>query len=146
MPDKKKAEQALGTSRGGVTTKVHALTDGLGRCIAFTLTEGKVHDSTQMQALLQKTTPENVLADKAYDSDAIRQYIGTLGATPVIPPRSCRVKTIEYDKHTYKDRCLVENFFQFLKRYRRLGTRYEMTARNYAGMVTIGCLIQWLIF
>ncbi len=136
----------MGASRGGITTKIHALTDGLGRCIAFTLTEGRVHDSTQTQVLLQDRTPENVLADKAYDSDAIRQYIKDLGAKPVIPPRSCRIQTIDYDKHTYKDRCLVENFFQFIKRYRRLGTRYEMTARNYSGMVTLGCVLQWLIF
>lgn len=129
-----------------MTTKIHALTDGLGRCINFTLTEGRVHDSTQAEALLQDCTPENVLADKAYDSDAIRQFIETLGAKPVIPPRSCRIQPIEYDKHVYKDRCLVENFFQFLKRYRRIGTRYEMTARNYMGMVTLGCMLQWLIF
>ena len=69
MQNKKKAEQALGRSRGGMTTKIHAITDGLGRCIDFKLTEGQVHDSTQAVELLKGKSPENILADKAYDSD-----------------------------------------------------------------------------
>ena len=146
MQNKKKAEQALGKSRGGMTTKIHAVTDGLGRCIAFKLTEGQAHDSTQALELLEGKNPENLLADKAYDSVLIREHVKSSGANAVIPSNGGRASKIEYDKHLYKERHLIENFFQFIKRYRRVGTRYEMTARNYGGMVTIACILQWLIF
>jgi len=89
---------------------------------------------------------ENVLADKAYDSNAIRDYIEAMGACAVIPGKKNRVRTITYDKHTYKERHLVENFFQFIKRFRRIGTRYEMHAKNFVGMITIACILQWAIF
>ena len=121
-------------------------TDGLGRCIDFILTEGQVHESTQAKALLDGKEPENVIADKAYDSNEIRGFIKEMGAKAVIPSNASRISLIEYDEHTYRERCLVENFFQFIKRFRRIGTRYEMKMGNYAGMVTIACIIQWLIF
>ena len=136
----------MGKSRGGITTKIHAVTDGLGRCIDFLLTEGQVHDSTQAEALLKDKKPENVIADKAYDSNAIREQVNMCGASAVIPSNASRKVRIEYDAHTYKERHLVENFFQFIKRYRRVGTRYEMSVQNYAGMVMIACILQWLIF
>jgi len=129
-----------------MSTKIHAITDGLGRCIDFRLTEGQVHESTVFIELFNGKTPENLLADKAYDSDAIRRMINQQGAHAVIPPKSCRKEVFKYDKHTYRDRCLVENFFQFIKRYRRIGTRYEMVVRNFAGMITMACILQWLIF
>ena len=96
--------------------------------------------------MLNDKNPENVLGDKGYDSDAIRKKIAKIGAKAIIPSRSCRKEVIEYDKHTYKERHLVENFFQFIKRYRRIATRYEKTVQNYVGIVTIGCILQWLIF
>ena len=91
-------------------------------------------------------TCERVLADKAYDSDAIRKYVEDMGATPVIPGNKNRIEKIDYDKHTYKERHLVENFFQFIKRFRRIGTRYEMHTKNFIGMITIGCILQWAMF
>ena len=129
-----------------MTTKIHAVTDGLGRCIDFRLTEGQVHDSMQAKELLQGKNPENVIADKAYDSDAIREQIRSMKSNAVIPTKAPRKEVIEYDKHIYKERHLVENFFQFIKRYRRVGTRYEMSAQNYCGMVIIACILQWAIF
>jgi transposase len=129
-----------------MTTKIHAVTDGLGLCIDFSITEGQVHDCTQIEGLLNGKNPENVIADKGYDSDSIRTAVRKLGANPVIPPRSLRKDPIEYDAHIYKERHLVENFFQFIKRFRRIGTRYEKSAQNYASMITIGCILQWLIF
>lgn len=146
MQDKKKEKECLGTSRGGTTTKIHALTDGLGRCIKFTLTPGQVHDSTQLESLLEGERCENVLADKAYDSNSIRTYIESMGSIPVIPGKKNRIEKIQYDKHIYKERHLVENFFQFIKRFRRIGTRYEKHAQNFAGMLIIGCILQWSIF
>jgi len=86
------------------------------------------------------------VADKAYDSNEIRTFIAEMGSQAVIPCNASRIKLIEYDTHIYKERCLVEIFFQFIKRFRRIGTRYEMRAQNYAGMITIACILQWLIF
>jgi transposase len=129
-----------------MTTKIHAVTDGLGRCIDFILTEGQIHDCTEAESLLEDKSPENVIADKGYDSDSIRGCIQRSGAKVVIPPRTCRKTMIAYDAHVYKERHLIENFFQFIKRYRRIGTRYEMKAQNYAGMVIIACILQWVIF
>lgn len=129
-----------------MSTKIHAMTEGLGRCIDFILTAGQVHESTQVEKLLSGKALNNLLADKGYDSDRIRNLIEEMGGNAVIPSNASRIPMIEYDKHTYKDRYLVEVFFQFLKRFRRLATRYEKSAQNYAGMVTIGCILQWLIF
>ena len=143
---KNQKEECLGTSRGGITSKIHALTDGLGRCVKFILTPGQVHDSKQMIPLLEGETCENVLADKAYDTDEIRDYIRNMGANAVIPPKKNRSQPIDYDKHIYKERHLVEIFFQFIKRFRRIGTRYEKHAQNFSAMVTIGCILHWCIF
>ena len=129
-----------------MTTKIHAETDGLGRCIDFLLTEGQVHESTQIQALLQGKEIENLIGDKAYDSNEIRAFLVAMKFNAVIPSKASRKLPIDYDRHIYKERHLVENFFQFIKRFRRIGTRYEMKAQNYMGMVTLGCILQWLIF
>ena len=146
MQSKKKDEECLGTSRGGTTSKIHALTDGLGRCIKFILTPGQVHDSTQIIPLLKGEKCKNVLADKAYDSEQIRSYIESMGSSAVIPGKKNRIQPIDYDKHIYKERHLVENFFQFIKRFRRIGTRYEKHAQNFISMIMIGCILQWCIF
>ena len=129
-----------------MSTKIHAETDGLGRCVDFLLTEGQVHESTQIKALLQGKEMENVIGDKAYDSNEIRAFLAAMKSNAVIPSNGARKEAIDYDRHIYKERHLVENFFQFIKRFRRIGTRYEMKAQNYAGMVTLGCILQWLIF
>ena len=129
-----------------MSTKIHAETDGLGRCVGFLLTEGQVHESTQIKALLQGQEIENVIGDKAYDSNEIRAFLSAMNYNAVIPCNASRKVIIDYDRHIYKERHLVENFFQFIKRFRRVGTRYEMRAQNYMGMVTLGCILQWLIF
>ena len=122
------------------------MTDGLGRCIDFLVSEGQVHESKKVKTLLQGKKTENVIGDKAYDSNEIRAFISEMGAKAVIPCNASRKMMIDYDRHTYKERHLVENFFQFIKRFRRVGTRYEMKAQNYRGMVTLACIVQWLIF
>jgi transposase len=129
-----------------MTSKIHAVTDGLGRCTNFLLTEGQVHESTQIKALLQGKEIENIIGDKAYDSNEIRAFIAAMGSNAVIPCNASRKTDIEYDHHIYKERHLVEIFFQFIKRFRRIGTRYEMKAQNYFGMITLACILQWLIF
>lgn len=72
----------------------------------------------------------------------VRDFIEEMGSQAVIPSNGAGIKPIEHDRHIYKERCLVENFFQFIKRFRCIGTRYEMRAQKYAGMVTMACIIQ----
>jgi transposase len=94
-----------------MTSKIHAVTDGLWRCTNFLLTEGQVHESTQIKALLQGKEIENIIGDKAYDSNEIRAFIAAMGSNAVIPCNASRKTDIEYDHHIYKERHLVEIFF-----------------------------------
>jgi transposase len=90
------------------------------------LTGGQVADITQGPALVESFATEAVVADKGDDSNAFVGTIHTLGAQAVIPPRSNRLTPRSYDKERYKARNLVERFFNRLKQFRRLATRYSL--------------------
>ena len=85
-----------------------------------------------------------MLADKAYDSNAIRAALGAVNCIAVIPCTAKRVETFAYDKELYKARSAVECTFNLLKQARRFACRYEKTERNYASVVTLGCAVLWL--
>ena len=127
-PPKNGSDQAIGRSRGGLTTKVHACVDALGNPIRLILTAGQVADITQGVALVEDIPTEAVIADKGYDSDALVQAIEATGAQAIIPPRSNRNSPRKIDWHRYKARNLVERFFNRLKQFRRLAMRYEKLA------------------
>ena len=110
----------------------------------FTLTGGQHNDFTQAKALIANYPCEHVLADKAYDSDDFLQVIVTYGAVPVIPPRSNRKISRQYDKHLYKERHLVECFINKIKHYRHIFSRFDKLAKRYLGFISfVGALI-WL--
>ena len=136
--------QAIGRSRGGLTTKIHMIVDALGNPLAFSLTGGQVADITQAETLTAQVQPEAVLADKGYDADV---YIASLRARaiqPVIPPKTNRTNKRECDFALYRERNLVERFFQFIKHFRGIATRYEKTARNFAAGLHLVCTLAWL--
>ena len=140
---KKHGAQALGRSRGGFGSKVHCVADALGNPIAFTVTGAEQADITQ--ALLEKVSgAQCVTADKGYDSDALVSAIEQCGAQAIIPPRSNRKILRVYDAHRYKARHLIENLFARLKQFRRIATRFEKLAMNFAAMVTLACICVWL--
>ena len=142
---KKHGAQALGRSRGGFGSKVHCVADALGNPIAFTITGAEQADITQAHALLQKAPgTQAVTADKGYDSDALVSAIQNRGAQANIPPRSNRKTLRAYDQHRYKARHLIENLFARLKQFRRIATRFEKLAKNFAAMVTLACICVWL--
>jgi transposase len=85
-----------------------------------------------------------VIADKGYDSDAILELIGSRGALAVIPPTRSRKLRRRYDRALYKERNHVERFFNRIKQYRGLATRYEKTAGSYLAMLHLACLRLWL--
>ncbi|WP_407668743.1 IS5 family transposase [Oceanisphaera profunda] len=141
---KSKDAEAMGKSRGGLTTKIHAAVDALGNPVRLLLTLGQASEYDQAEALLDGFTPSQVLADKGYDSDAFVESIQSVGAEAVIPSRKNRLEPRPLDRHVYKDRNLVERFFQKLKQFRRIATRYERLAKNYQSMLSLVSAVIWL--
>jgi transposase len=133
------SDQALGRSRGGLTTKIHLLCNELGHPVNFLVTAGQVADCTQAVALLENRKPGSVLADKGYDADTIVQPIEALGATPVIPPRAHRKIQRPYDKTQYRQRNRIERCFSKLKHFRRIATRFDKSKRNFQALVALAC-------
>ena len=105
------------------------------------LTAGACHDVTQAPALMTGYTCQYVIADAAYDSDALRERIVAQGAVAVIKPRNNRVEERFYDKEVYKRRNVIERFFHRLKQYRRVATRYDKYADRYLGFVYFAALL-----
>jgi transposase len=108
------------------------------------LSGGQVPDSVPAQDMLDNQVAEYVIADKAYDVDAIISEVERRGAVAVIPPKRTRRYQRPYDRHLYKERHLVECFFCKLKEFRRIATRYEKLARNYLAMVIIASCLIWM--
>ena len=126
---------------GGFSTKIHILVDALGNPVEFILTGGQQADVTQAEPLMLGHQADAVIADKAYDSDAVVDAAKRQGAEAVIPSKKNRKVPREYDKHLYKDRKKVEWFINLLKQYRRVATRYEKTARNFLGFVHVASIM-----
>lgn len=131
----KAQDEGIGRSRGGLTSKIHAVVDALGNPVDFLITGGQVADVTQAEALLIDKDAKYLIGDKGYDSDEFIQHAQERGMESVIPPRSNRKVLREYDKHLYKDRNLIERFFNKIKHFRRIATRYEKTSLSYLSMV-----------
>lgn len=127
-----------------MTSKIHAVVDALGNPVRWLLTGGEVADITQAKPLLDGLQADAVLADKGYDADALIDSIQTSGAMAVIPPKRNRVVQRSYDRHLYKDRNLVERFFNRIKQFRRIATRYEKLARNYLSFLNLVCAYIWI--
>ena len=134
----------MGKSRGGLSTKIHAAVDALGNPVRLLLTPGQASEYGQAEVLIEGFTPAAVLADKGYDSDAFIEAIRRCGAEAVIPSRRHRLQPRRLDRHLYKARNLVERFFQKLKQFRRIATRYERLARNYQSMLSLVSAVIWL--
>ncbi len=137
-------DQALGRSRGGLSTKIHMAVRGLGCPVRFILTAGQKGDAPQAAALIEGLAAEVVMADTAYDADHLRQAIVVMGALAVIPNNPSRALKYPLDKHLYAQRHLVECCFSKLKQFRRVATRFEKTARNYRAVVTLAAIMLWL--
>jgi transposase len=127
-----------------LTSKIHAVVDALGNPVRWLLSGGEVADITQAQPLLDGLKTDAVLADKGYDADALIDSIQASGAMAVIPPKRNRLVQRSYDRHLYKDRNLVERFFNRIKQFRRIATRYEKLARNYLSFLNLVCAYIWI--
>jgi transposase len=139
------ADEAIGRSRGGLSTKIHARVDALGNPTGFALSPGQAHDLEGADALLPDLGANALIADKAFDAEArVLKPLEEAGKTAVIPPKGNRKEPRSYDRDLYKARHLIENFFARLKQYRAIATRYDKTARNFLAAIHLAATLVWL--
>ena len=135
----------MGRSRGGLTTKIHALVDAQGLPILLKLTEGQAHDGPAAADMVHGIGHDQVLlADRAYDSDALRNSLAERGAFANVKPKSRRVNVPAFSAALYKCRNLIERFFNKLKHFRAIATRYEKYAENYLALIKLASIRIWL--
>jgi transposase len=120
------------------------LADALGRPLKFIITAGQVGDITQAPALLEGHAAKAVMADKAYDSNALREIIATMGAEAVIPSNRTRKVIIAHDEAIYKYRNRIERCFGRMKHFRRFATRYERRTLHFEGFVYLVAAMIWM--
>ena len=140
------AAHAIGRSRGGLTTKIHAVVDALGNPVRFVITPGQWGDCPQARRLVEGLGEVgHVVADTAYDADHFRSFVDEdLGATAQIPSNPSRASKLPIDEDLYRARHLVENFFLAIKRFGRIALRCEKTASSFSAFVAIACAMKWL--
>lgn len=136
--------EGLGRSAGGFSSKIHVKVDALGNVLRILITSGERHDITQAKQLLEGTKDANVLGDKGYNSTDVRSQIKEQNCTAIIPSKSNSKSPIDYDKHIYKERHLVECFFSKIKYFRRIFSRFDKSARNFASFLSFVGAILWL--
>lgn len=135
----------MGRSRGGLTTKIHALVDANGLPLVLKLTPGQAHDGRSASDMLATIGPGQILlADRAYDSDALRQALAERGAWANIKPMPGRVNIPAFSPLLYGLRNLVERFFNKIKHFRAIATRYEKHDANYLALVKLAAIRIWM--
>lgn len=135
----------MGRSRGGLTTKIHAVVDANGNPITLKLSEGQAHDGRSATDLLDTIQAGHILlADRGYDSDALRSKMAERGAWANIKPMPNRVNVPSFSPWLYRYRNLVERFFGKLKHFRAVATRFEKHDLNYLGLVKLAAARIWM--
>lgn len=138
------AEQALGRSRGGFTTKIHVTVDGLGNPLRFRLTPGQQHDITMADEMIADLDFDHVIADRGYTDHHFRSHILASGAEPVIPPKRNAIEPYDYDILLYRERHLIECFIGKIKHFRRIFSRFDKLASRYLGFLHFTGTLIWL--
>ena len=137
--------QSMGRSRGGLTSKIHAVADTNGLPVWLALTAGEAHDNRLAGKLLSRLKSGTMLlADRGYDADWIRALAATRGVWANIPPRCNRNEPICFSPYLYRARNLVERFFNKIKQCRRVATRYDKLAANYLAFIQLASIRLWL--
>lgn len=135
----------MGRSRGGLTTKIHALVDAEGRPVRLVLTAGQAGDAPACEQLLPLVARGAILiADRAYDTNAIRATMAERGAWANIPPRVIRKGSFPFSSWVYRQRNLVERFFNRIKHFRGLATRYDRSPDNFLAALKLAAIRIWL--
>jgi putative transposase len=134
----------LGRSRGGLSTKIHAAGDALGLPLRLIGSAGQRNDIAFAHELVDGLEAEAMIADKGYDADHLCDRLVQTGAKVVIPPKRNRKVQRPYDVQLYKERNLIERFFNKLKQFRRVATRYDKLLANFMGFVKLAAIAIWL--
>ena len=135
----------MGRSRGGLTTKTHAVVDANGNPITLKLTEGQAHDGRSADDMLDSVgIGQTLLADRAYGSDALRETLAARGAKANVKPMPNRVNIPKFNKRLCKKRNLVERFFNKLKHFRAVATRFEKHDANFLALVKLASARIWM--
>ena len=145
---KKRGKQAIGRSRGGLTTKINTITASDKFAVNFSLSSGSANDSPEGIKLLNLTQGKGtqiILMDRAYAGKNIREVAVKVGYKPVVPPKKNFKKQWEYDKELYKKRNAVERFFRRIKRFRRIFKRYDKLDVVYEGFILFAMVIDSLV-
>jgi transposase len=137
----------MGRSRGGLTTKIHAVVDANGNPIALKLSEGQAHDGRSAADMLDSVgAGQTLLADRAYDSDALRKTLADRGAWANVKPMPGRVNIPTFSPYLYRFRNLIERFFSKLKHFRAVATRFEKHDANYLALIKLAASRIWMRF
>lgn len=135
----------IGRSRGGLTTKIHALVDADGRAIGLDLTAGQTHDSKMAEPMLRNIGKGAIiLADRAFDTNALRTLAKEKFAWAKIPAKRNRKETFPFSGWVYRQRNLVERFFNKLKQFRGIATRYDKDPQNFLAPVKLAATRIWI--
>jgi transposase len=153
-------DHALGRSRGGYSTKIHLLSDEHGHPLEFRLTAGQDHESTALEALLAEADeqvvdydgeaiawPVQLAGDKGFRAEWIDRLLLDLGIQPVIPSKENEdrnARAIDFDREAYRARNIIERLIGWLKESRRILSRFEKTAKNFAGMIKLAFIRRYL--
>lgn len=136
-PSESRRMQKIGRSSGGLTTKLIAVVDGTGHPIRFMLAAGNRHEGPLMVETLAVIDASEVIADKAYGSNANRKFLSDRNIASTIPSRRHVIKPAAYDEEKYRTRHLVQNLFADIKHFRGVATRYCKTASSYESLVSM---------
>ncbi len=136
------APQAMGRTKGGLNTKIHAVVNAHSQAIVIAVSSGNEADISLAEGLTECLPKDSTLiGDKAYDGSTLRETATAKGVKTCIPARTNRTTTVPFSAKLYRRRHRVENFFQRIKRYRRVATRYDKLAETFLGFVCLGILL-----
>ena len=138
------SSQAIGRTKGGLNTKLCALVEGQGRMVAAVLAPGQMYEVDAAAPILDNLKSVLLVGDKGFDADALRQQLLAQGCLASIPPRSGRRAPAWYHQGFYRQRHKIENFFQRIKIYKRVSTRYEKLALTFLNFILFAAVFDWL--
>ena len=140
----KRGAQEIGRSRGGPSTKIHAVVDALGNPVRLALSPGQTHEMKLAHEVLADIADAYVVGDSAYSSGELIALLEKRGCQAVIGNNPTHARRC-IDTHLYAERYLVEHFFQKIKRFRRIAMRFEKLARNFLAFVQMASVLMWLL-
>ena len=137
-------QQRFGKTKGGRNSKINAVTNGAGKLLDLALVAGNESELKSARKVLNDVKDKVVLADKGFDDDKLRKWVRQHGGVANIPGRKNRLREVFYMKDVGRLRYVVENYFSRIKRFRRIGTRYDRHAETYISFVCLASLMDWL--